>query len=314
MRCTNINGCIGRGLTLSTATHFVHFAIRPTALTTHGVIAFWNSVYQRQHVVISLNDNGSLSVRKETTGTQIDAAGINISTTTVLGTTPAGLVTPNAWVHIGCAVKVHATTGTATVYINGAAVLTLSGQNTYNATSATTEVDEIVIGYFGGDVCDFDDFIISDDVAGDGRTTFLGDQLGEVVSVLADGSSTQWTRNTGATNASCVDDAVPDDDTTTVAAATVGFTDLYTLVSAPVRVTDPVSCLQLVTVAKKSEGGTRALAHVVRSAGTNYPQSDHYLGSTYVTQQTVVTKNPATSADWLVAAISALEIGQKVTV
>src|SRR6266852_75651 len=128
MRCTNINGCIGRGLTLSTATHFVHFAIRPTALTTHGVIAFWNSVYQRQHVVISLNDNGSLSVRKETSTTQIDAAGINISSTTVLGTTPAGLVTPNAWVHIGCAVKVHATTGTATLYVNGAAVLTLTGQ------------------------------------------------------------------------------------------------------------------------------------------------------------------------------------------
>ena len=60
LRCTNGNGLVGRGITLSTATHFVHFAIRPTVLTTQGLIAFWNSVYQRQHVVISLNDNGSL--------------------------------------------------------------------------------------------------------------------------------------------------------------------------------------------------------------------------------------------------------------
>jgi hypothetical protein len=49
----------------------------------------------------------------------------------------------------------------------------------------------------------------------------------------------QWTRNTGATNVSCVDETPPDDDTTYVEDGTVGHVDTYT-VPALTRITDGI--------------------------------------------------------------------------
>jgi hypothetical protein len=301
-----LRGCVGRGITPTTATLFVHLALRQYAShATQGVLSFWNAAESRQQVLFTLNDNGGISARRGTSNEVILQVYGDL-----LGSTAGGLVPLGAYVHLGFAVQVHPSAGVITVYVNGLAQLTLTGLNTRNGTITASDVDHIIVG---GTDLEIDDFVISDDVdTGDGCTAFLGDLAGERLLLTGDGATTQLTRSGGASNASCVDDPTPDGNATVVTGTTVGLTDLYTH-SALTRL-DTVRCLQIATVAKKSSGGTRAIAHVVRTGGVNYPQTDQALGTDYAAQISPLALNPETSAAWTNAEVDATELGPKVTV
>jgi hypothetical protein len=226
-------------------------------------------------------------------------------------------VTPDTWAHVAFKIKVHSSAGTLTIYVNGSVVLTLTGLNTRGSAS-DDQTDLVMYGYFNNvAACYFDDFIITDSVTvdDDDRNGYLGDVIGERVALVGDGASSQWTRNSGATNASCVDDTLQDGDATIVTADTVGRLDLYT-VAAPVRIANPLQFLQITTVGKKDTGGTRAIAHAVRSAGANHIQADRYLSTSYAAQVTRLVTNPETSAAFLMSELgpTGIQVGQKVTV
>jgi hypothetical protein len=235
-----------------------------------------------------------------------------------LGTTPVGLILPKVWTHFECYVKVHATAGVVRVRINGAEVVTLTGVNTFNPYYGGTEVsawNEWAIGSESSsagrridDVMQYDDFD-----NGDGVTDFLGDLTGEAIVASGVGASSQWTRNSGATNVSCVDENPADGDTTYVEDGTVGHVDTYTV--APLtRIVDGIKAVQVMTTARKSGTGTRAIATILRSGGTNYFGPTNYLGSDYGMTIAAFPKDPATGGDWSSMAVGGAEIGQQVKV
>jgi hypothetical protein len=270
-------------------------------------------VHNVGHVVFTDNPDGSVSAWRQTSnnGPLVSLA----SAVALLGTTPAGLLTPGTYHSVELYASVHASAGAVRVRVNGHEVLTLTGQNTLNPTTGGDKWTGWYVGLENSyGTLDVDDVLIYDDYNnGDGVTDFLGDLTAECLVASGVGSNNQWTRNTGATNVSCVDETPPDGDTTYVEDATVGHLDTYTI--APLaRITDGIRCVQVVLTAKKTATGTRAIAGVVRRGTSNYPGPDQYLGTAYGLATAAFPTDPSTSTAWTAGGVAATEIGPRITV
>ena len=80
---------------------------------------------------------------------------------TFLGASAAGLIAINTWNYIECQIKLHDTAGTVTVRVNGATVLTLTGQDTKNGGTKTV-YDSIRLRYPSASFANlFDDLYIT---------------------------------------------------------------------------------------------------------------------------------------------------------
>jgi hypothetical protein len=302
-------GCFGKGVAPGSATSIVGLPCRMnTTLVQAGLVGIWDGIGNRQQVVYVINADGSISAYRMG-GFQ---GYLQFSSGTLLGSTAPGLFTFGSDIHLGFVTTIHASAGVVKVYINGVLRLDLSGLNTQNASASGAVYSLIVVGNYPlGSIDLSSGFYICDDT-GAQCNAFLGDLVGEVVRPTANGVLAQWTASSG-TNAACVDDVSPDGDATRVTADSVGLSDLYT--HGPLtQIADGIQCAQIVTIGKKSTSGTRALAHLVRSGGTTYAQTDQYLGSDYAAQITPVELDPATSAPWTVSGWNATQIGQKVSV
>jgi hypothetical protein len=110
-----------------------------------------------------------------------------------------------------------------------------------------------------------------------------------------------------------VNEAAPDDDTSYVSDGTVGHIDTYQH-GALTRITSGIKCVQIVADAKKDNAGTRAIAGVIRRAGSNYVGADVYLGTSYFMAVDPRPLDPSTGLAWTAADVDAAEVGQKVTV
>jgi hypothetical protein len=276
-----------------------------------GFANLWDGVTGRGHVVFARNSDGAISAWRQTS----NEAPLQVfaGPSVLLGTTPPGLLHPSRYESVELFVKVHASSGSVRVRINGQEVLTLTGINTKNPTGGSTWSGWYVGLELSAGTLDVDDLMLYDDFSsGDGVTDFLGDLTAECLVVTGVGASSQWTRNTGATNVSCVDETPPDGDTTYVEDGTVGHVDTYTLPPLT-RLTDGIRAVQVVLTAKKSGAGTRALAGVLRRSGTNHLGADAYLGTTYDVKTTTLTTDPAGGA-WTAGAIASSEVGAQVTV
>ncbi len=299
-----------------TAGAFLSMAMRVAPASGGGSFGFaelWNGVTDCGHVVLQYNvSNGTI------TALRLYGGSLPLQTnyhSEVLGATPVGLILPGVWTSVEASVKVHATAGVVRVRINGHEVLTLTGINTYNeySPSAAWTGWQIGVELHTADL-DIDDLMVYDDTDnGDGVTAFLGDLTGECVTPWGDGASSQWTRNSGTTNASCVDDIPADGDATYVEDQTIGHVDTYT-VPPLARITDGIVCVQVVTTARKSSTGTRAIAGVLRSGGTTVLGASTYLGTDYGVTVAAVPTDPSTSGAWSPASVASAEIGQQVTV
>lgn len=315
VRFTDANGRVAKGVVPGSATAgaFLTMANRYTPGSAGGNFGFanlWDGAGGRGHVVFVRNTDGSISAWRQ----HADNAPLQVFGDTLLGTTPPGLLQPSRYDSVELYVKVHATAGTVRIRVNGHEVLTLAGVATKNPTAGSTwsawyvGLETGTIGNF-----DVDDLLLYDDyVSGDGVTDFLGDLTGECLVATGVGASSQWTRNTGATNVSCVDETPPDGDTTYVEDGTIGHVDTYT-VPALMRITDGIRAVQVVLTANHGGVGARAIAGVIRRSGTNYLGPDVYLGTAYGVAAAAFPLDPAGGA-WSAAAVAATEIGQQVKV
>jgi hypothetical protein len=321
LRCTDGTGRVNKGVVPGdpAAGAFVTMALRYVP-STPGNVAFanlWYAALDRGHVVFVRNTDGSISAWL------MAANELPLQVTTVvggslLGTTAAGLVPAGIYTSVECYVLVHPSAGVVQVRVEGALVLNLTGITTRNASAGVNTWTSWWIGHgisAGNGVVDIDDLMLYDDFDnGDGVTDFLGDKIGECVFVTGAGTTSAYTRNTGATNAECVDDAIPDDDTTYVASDTVAQTDTYAH-GALTRIVDGIVCVQVGICAKKPSAGTRAIAGVVRSGGTDYPSgTDLYLSTAYQIRVDPRPLDPDTGIAWVAADVDASEIGQTTTV
>ena len=205
--------------------------------------------------------------------------------------------------------------------MDGVSFLSLSGINTRS--SAASQIGSVILGaYSGGSglTIYWDDYYIAN-TSGSLNNTFLGP-----ISVLAmlptgNGTTDQWTiggSSPAATNWQSVNENPPNDGVTFVHDGNVGDIDRYTFPTiASAYPALSIGTIFAVVVNMRAEldiPGTRAIrAAVLSSATLGTSASDLSLTTSWADYQGVLETDPATSAQWLVAAVNAAEFGQKVT-
>jgi len=225
---------------------------------------------------------------------------------TILQTATQIPVTVNGgWKYLEFQAYIHAWAGYYEVRWDG--VTFLSGSNV-NTKGQNTVYDVDRITFAGSARYDYDDIYICD---GSGATfnTFLGPQSVKRQSLLAAGSSTQWTP-INSTNLSQINDTTaPDDDTSRVqAVVTSEKVDLYTITNN-VRAGSNVQAVY-VGVEGKGLVGAGGIVPALKSGSTtvgNPQPTDGY----YKDYGLVVTTDPNTGSAWTVSGLNSIEVGMK---
>lgn len=229
---------------------------------------------------------------------------------TLLGTTSGANLTANTWYYIEMAVYCHASAGTVQVNVNGAAKLSLSGQNTKAGTDAY--YDRVWYGpstNYSSYANIFDDLYILDG-SGTINNSILGTR--RIIGLLPTGdSSVAWMPSAGTTHYNLVDENPVDGATTFVQSSTSGQTDLYTYQGLP-PVTS-ITGVQINTSCRLQGAGQVSLLTPVLSSGTqNDGTSQPILSQSFADQRRIVETDPATGSPWTLSGLTAATIGIKV--
>jgi hypothetical protein len=230
-------------------------------------------------------------------------------TYSILGTTDDA-ISAFSTCHIGLKITINNSTGTATVYIKGVAVLTLTGLDTQVTANAWADV--FTLGHLENFNYTWkaDDFILLDN-SGSELNDFLGDRGVYADLMIAAGSNADFTPSAGA-NKDNIDDATPNGDTDYNGSPNVGDKDSFVGPTLP----DDVGSVDAVCVdiiAKKTDAGDRKLSAYTLSGGDDAVEDDHALNDDYDHFQGVFPQDPHTSAAWLPSAVNDAEFGYKVT-
>jgi hypothetical protein len=119
-----------------------------------------------------------------------------------------------------------------------------------------------------------------------------------------------FSRSTGATNASCVDEAQQNGTTDYVYDSTVNDADFYSIATS----STPASVVAVTTrgFMEKSDAGTRTATVQLKSGSTTVAASTLSLPTTFSWSWRTDTTDPNTSAAWTASAVDAVTIGPKV--
>ncbi|MFN8493142.1 MAG: hypothetical protein U0350_36400 [Caldilineaceae bacterium] len=210
----------GRGLTIPATTQikggfFInHAGTSGTSASAKPVLLFLAPSSSSAHYVVWNTNTGNLEM-------YVNA--VQVATYAVSG----GFSTTNTWFHVGFTFKAHASAGYFTLYLNGVAILTYSGN--------TTNTNGIVAVLTGGVLVSqtatwansmyIDDIWVDDDSGGADVAPASKRFLWSLANGA--GASAQFTP-LASTNISQVSDSgAPDDDTSYVYASAANLTDLY---------------------------------------------------------------------------------------
>lgn len=285
-------------------TVFLGYAMLPlTAFSDKVLISFIDG--STVHCGIAMRADGSLFVFK---GAATTTAAYNIAS-------GAQILRIGAWtnIEIKCTPGTSTTTGVFEIKINGVTVYSGTALNLKTGTNAT--ISSIVIWPAGSGAvtaqAGIDDVYICND-AGATHNTFLG--CIDIRNQLPNSdSAVQFTRNTGITNYSAVDDdAIPDDDTTYVESATVGQQDLYGNAALAAPAPGSILALAVTTCAKNTDASAREMANTISSNSVTADGTTVALAASYAITQTIYPVNPDGSVAWTEAAVNAALVGFKV--
>ena len=284
----------------SSGNNFISRVMASTNTASIGMSIYVNAgiggSYPRSLAAFYDSTNATPLVRLEAVG------GGALQLTTAVGTVAAGYgLYPGNWAYVEL-IYTGGTSGSTSLYINGALICTQSGNMT------TTQVGNAIIGskYAGGNSeagsVSFSDLYIANDAAsrGDRRVQ---------IQVPAANSSVTWTPLSGSNYAN-VNELPVDGDTSYVTSSTAGNQDLYTVGALPGAATS-ISAVQIRTCMKKTDASAHLAASVISSAGTVSVGASQSLSSNYSFGTDIYLTDPHTSAAWTSSAVNALLIGQK---
>lgn len=234
---------------------------------------------------------------------------------TVLGTTTHALAT-SRWYHIEWKIKITNSTssGECVLKINETERLNLSGVDTQNTSNSTANA--VILGHSptvetgSSFTADFSDFYICD-TSGSLNNDFIGDHKVTSYYPNGNGNTNQLTNQAGnsTNNYQSVDEASPNDDTDYVESSTAGQKDTYgfqdTSSSASIK------GIQININARKSDAGSRSIAPVIRSNGTDYDLTTVSISDSYAFYTEIKETDPATSVAWTASGFNSAEFGIK---
>jgi len=134
-----------------------------------------------------------------------------------------------------------------------------------------------------------------------------------VIEMLPDaaGDSTQFTPDSGSNFARVNNAGTHDGDTSYVQSDTAGHEDLYSTAN-PSSSATTIYAAKVVTVARKTAAGDRALELSLKSGSTTDRVSIGNLGDSYAEYESTYLLNPDTSSAWTISALNGVQIGQRV--
>jgi hypothetical protein len=222
----------------------------------------------------------------------------------------AGFNTANSWMNAAFTFKAHATVGFFSFYLNGALILSFTGNTTATNISAV---------YFGGNFSSsqggwtinayFDDFYV-DTTAGESDACPSGIRfLPSFAS--ASGANAAFTPIGTANNWQNVSETLSDGDTNYNKALSSGLRDTFNTGNISVPVNYVVRAAIIIPLVKKTDAGTDAKLSLHSYDGSTYQDgADHTLTTTYATLFDRQPLQPDGSA-WSETAFNAMQFGYK---
>jgi hypothetical protein len=220
----------------------------------------------------------------------------------------------SVWAHFQIKVVINNTTGSISVRKNGATSdsYSASSLNTRGGTSNNyANKVAIVSGNTGSSTPIVDDLLVFND-SGAAPNTWVGDVRALQLMPSGDTAQKDFSRSTGSTNCTLVDEAQQNGDTDYVFSSTSGQEDLYDLADLTATPTSIIG-VQSRMFAKKSDTGSRQGQIRVKSGATEVGGTDTALSTSYAWLNRVDTVDPNTSAAWTASAVNALQVGPKCT-
>lgn len=278
------------------ATWVVGFAFRAGSLpaTSKHLVKFFDTA--TLHCDVRLNTDGTLTATRN--GTSLGSSSNSLSAGT--------------YYYLEVKVTISDGAGAIEVRVNGSSTgwINLTGIDTRNAGNASANVIQIFGGGNSENVnFDADDLYICD-ATGSTNNNFLGDVRVDAFFPDGNGNSSQFTGNDGNStdNYQLVDDTAPDDDTTYVESDTPTEIDTYTF-PGMLHTPSSIHGLQINMMSKKDDSGSRNIASVIRSGGTNTSGTSQALATSYVNYTQISETDPNTSAAWTSSGFGNAEFG-----
>lgn len=228
----------------------------------------------------------------------------------LLGTSSGSAITTGVWSYIEIKVKIHSSTGTVDIWVDGANVLSLTGQNTNG--SGTTQINRV---QFTGsqntnDHTQLDDIYILDNT-GSFNNAVLGPRVVKMIVPASDAGTNQYTPDSGSTHYDRLTEN-PQDSTTYLESTVSDDRELFGMTTLNLK---SVAGLQMNTVAKVTDNTVYSLKNSIHTGGGSPTDSDDtaqtVADSNYLTQSRVVETNPETSALWNQTQVNGAQFGFK---
>jgi hypothetical protein len=280
--------------------HHLTFAIRQTAAVSGTTLGHYFTLYETSAPQCSVvfRQDGAILLTGGSPG------GAAIATYT-------GAVTAaNTWFAFEIEVFVSNTAGYMNVRKNGSATNDFASATNLDTRggSASLWANKLTIGLQGVvSNHQIDDLLWRSGAAG--SVPWVGD-LKCITRAPASDASVAFARSSGATNASCVDEAQQDALTTYVSDATPGNADFYNIGAAA---SVPATTVAVTTRAymAKSDAGARTAAVQLKSGGTTVASPTLSLTTGFLWTWRTDTTNPATGTAWTAGGVDAVTVGPK---
>jgi hypothetical protein len=221
---------------------------------------------------------------------------------TAVFTSPAVTFIPGVWGWMDLEVNIGASAA-VNFYWNNTLLWAGTGVNTRGAgTGGANWLLPISTGA-GNPQTVYDNIMIGD------TATRFGEHRLDTLRPASDVSK-QWTPNSGSNNYDRVNETTQNSDTTYIQSNTLGQVDRYTLSALPIT-PQQITAINIVSIARKTDAGARAINNVLWAGGTQYNGSDYQLVSSYSRNDRLLTTNPNTGLPWTAADIAALNVGPR---
>lgn len=219
----------------------------------------------------------------------------------------------NTWYYIEWKMTISnsISANTCKVNVNGDNWINVnSGQNIRSSANNTANIIEflnvsnITVNTF------FDDIYIADGT-GSLNNDFLGDVRIAKLLPSSAGNYSQFTRDSGTTNFSRVNESAnPDGDTSYVETSTANNIDSYNFDHVPAN-TNSVFGIQNNMWSRETDTN-RQLTGLIRISGVDHPNANTFnLTSTYLDNVQIQETDPSTSSSWTVSGVNGAEYGFK---
>jgi hypothetical protein len=210
------------------------------------------------------------------------------------------------WAYIEISATLNETTGTCNVLVNGAPVITFTGDTKNGGTS--TNLDAFSLQGTSLGMIQVDNLYLCNSTGSAPHNTFLGEVRIQTITPNGAGTTTQFTPSAGANYAAV--DELPYSSTDYVSATPAGTRDTYAM--SDLSGSYNILALQNNVIAKKLDAGGTAIKPAIVSSSTVYYGTSVPITATDMTITDVRMVDPATSAAWTISGVNAIEVGMEI--